>query len=337
MTKNRPRLHSAARYFSCRFVAFLAAGVVAAPIAPAAETACSRPVTDAIPLIEKMERSWGEVSDYTSTLLKTERFIDGTVTVARGHVEFRKPDLLYLHVLEGANAGAELLFPKPGTNSVILGRPGGVSGAVAGFLIKVPAIGRLIPYEFDLDDGRLMNGQHHPLPDVTIPGMIDLISVNLRTAARHLEGSMCFHPSELVDGNRAIKLEVLFPFEEGMWHAVAKGETLRTIGKDYGQDRYVILYSNPSSHPAKALPAGARIFVPRYYAARVLIWVSESSHLPVKLHMYDAERRLYEAYSNIDLRLNVGLAGEDFEPVLYGFPALTSAGEEALKGASNAR
>jgi hypothetical protein len=337
MTKDRSRLHSAARYFSCRCVAFLVASVIAAPIASATETACSRPVTDAMPLIEKMERSWGEVSDYTSTLLKTERFIDGTVSEERGHVEFRKPDQLYLHVLEGANAGAELLFPKPGTNSVILGRPGGVSGAVAGFLVKLPAIGRLIPYEFDLSDGRLMNGQHHPLPDVTIAGMIELISVNLRTAARRLEGSMCLHASELVDGDRAIKLEVLFPFEEGMWHAVAKGETLWTIGEDYGQDRYVIQYNNPSLHPGKALPTGARVFVPRYYAARVFIWASESSHLPVKLRMYDVEGRLYEAYSNLDLRLNVGLTAEDFDPVRYGFPAVITADEKASRDGSNTR
>ena len=323
--------------FSRRLAALLAAGVIAAPVASSAETACNRPVTDAIPLIEKMERSWAEVSDYTSTLLKTERFIDGTVTEARGQVKFRKPDQLYLHVLERANAGAELLFPNPRTNSVILGRPVGVSGAVAGFLVKVPSIGRLIPYEFDLEDGRLMNGQHHPLPDVTIAGMIDLISVNLKTAARRREGSMCFRAGELVDGGRAIKLEVLFRFEEGIWHTVARGETLWTIGKDYGQDRYVIQYNNPSANPAKALPAGARIFVPRYYAARVLIWVSESSHLPVKLHMYDAEGRLYEAYSNADLRLDVGLTGDDFDPVLYGFPAVTSADEEASKDASTTR
>ena len=124
MTKIRPRLHSAAMLFSPRLLALLAAGAIAAPVASSAQTACSRPVTEAIPLIDRMERSWAEVSDYTSTLLKTERFVDGTVTEARGRVKFRKPDKLYLHVLEGANAGAELLFPKPGTDSVILGRPG---------------------------------------------------------------------------------------------------------------------------------------------------------------------------------------------------------------------
>ena len=110
-----------------------------------------------------------------------------------------------------------------------------------------------------------------------------------------------------------------------------------TIGEDYGQDRYVIQYNNPSTHPAKALPRGERIFIPRYYAARVFIWASESSYLPVKLQMYDAESRLYEAYSNIDLRLDVGLTAEDFDPVLYGFPAVVSADPEASREASNTR
>ncbi len=53
--------------------------------------------------------------------------------------------------------------------------------------------------------------------------------------------------------------------------------------------------------------------------------------------MYDAEGRLYEAYSNADLRLDVGLTGDDFDPVLYGFPAVTSADEEASKDASTTR
>ena len=305
----------------------LVAGAIAAPIVSAADADCTRPVADALPLLEKMERSWNEVSDYTSILLKTERFIDGTITEERGLIKFRKPDQLYMRVLEGANAGAELLYPKPGTDNVILGRPGGVSGAVAGFLIKVPAIGSLIPYEFGLDDARLLEGQHHPLPDSSLAGMMRLISVNLRTASRYLEGSMCLHVGELVDGQRTTRIEALFPPDVGIWHTVAEGETLSTIGRDYGQDRYVILYNIPSTDPAQALAAGDRIFVPRYYAPRALVWVSESLGLPLKLQMFDAEDRLYEAYSNVELRVDVGLSDEDFDPARYGFPAVTGPGE----------
>jgi hypothetical protein len=53
--------------------------------------------------------------------------------------------------------------------------------------------------------------------------------------------------------------------------------------------------------------------------------------------MYDAENRLYEAYSNVELRLDVGLTAEDFDPVLYGFPAVASADGETSTAASNTR
>jgi hypothetical protein len=303
-------------------------GAISAPVVLATDVGCARPVAEAIPLLERMERAWNEVSDYTSVLLKTERFVDGTITVERGVIKFRKPDQIYLHLQEGGNAGAELIFPKTGTHSVILARPGGVAGTVAGFLTKIPAIGALVPYEFDLHDARLMVGQHHPLPDSTIAGMIHLISTNLREAIRHTEGTMCLHAAELVDSHRAVKIEVHFPADAGTWHMIAEGDTIWTIADDYGQDRYVIVYNNPSIASGKALSAGERIFVPRYYAPRAFVWISESYDLPVKLEMFDSQQRMYESYSNADLRIDVGLTDDDFDPALHGFPAETTSDEE---------
>lgn len=316
---------------SCLCTLLLAIGALSAPLALAAESICNRPVLDAIPLLEEMERSWNAVSDYTAVLVKTERFVDGAVTEERGTIKFRKPHQLHLRFEEGANAGAELLFPKPGTDNLVLGRPGGVPGAVAEFLIGVPAIGRLIPYEFDLEDRRLIGGQHHPLPDSSIAGMMRLISTNVRTAARHLEGSMCFHSDEIVDGVIATKLEVRLPSEVGRWHTVVDGETLWTIAEDYKQDRYVIRYNNSSIDPDKPLRAGERVFVPRYYAPRALIWVSKSLHLPVRMQIFDTEMRLYEHYANVDLRVDVGLTDEDFDPVLHGFPVVTTSGSDTAE------
>lgn len=313
----------------CRSLLLAVIALLWVTSASALEGDCRRPVLDAMPLLEKMERSWDEVSDYTALLVKTERFVDGAVTEERGFIQFRKPDQIYFRLLEGSNAGAELLYPKPGTGGVVLGRPGGVPGAVAGFLINVPAIGSLIPFEFALEDRRLMIDQHHPLPDSTIAGMMRLIAANLRTARRHLEGAMCLHPSEPVHGQRATKLEVRLPADAGVWHTVTEGETFWTVAKDYDQDRYVVEYNNPSFASDKPLPVGARIFVPRYYAPRALIWISESSSLPLRLQIFDAENRLYEAYSNLDLRIDVGLTDEDFDPVRHGFPATTTSSADA--------
>lgn len=328
MYHSRLRLSSQALLYACRLGFAFLAGVLLAASASATGNACNRPITDVMPLLERMEQSWNELSDYTAYLHKTERFISGAITEERALIKFRKPNQLYLRFLEGSNAGAELLFPKVGTDSVILARPGGASGAVAGFLIKIPAIGRLIPYEFDLHDERLMSGQHHPLPDSSLAGMMRLISVNLRTAVRQLEGSMCFHPGERVDGKRTTKFEVHLPAEVGFRHTVAEGETLWTIGAERAQDRYVILYNNPSLNPEQPLAAGTRIYIPRYYAPRALIWVSEAHHLPLRMQMFDIEGRLYEAYSNIDLRIDVGLTDEDFDAVAHGFPAVTRSDEK---------
>ena len=289
--------------------------------ASAADVACQRPVSDLLPVLHRMERSWSRVSDYTSRLVKTERFVDGTLTKERGIIHFRKPNQLHLRVVEGPNAGAEVLFPKPGTDDVILGRPGGVSGTVAGFLVSLPAVGGLIPHEFDLHDPRLLDGQHHPLPDSSLGGMIRLIATNVRIAARRGEGGVCFHASEVVAGHRSTKIEVHLPADRGLWHTVAEGETLWSIGEDYGQDRYVILYNNGATDEWDDLPPGTRIFIPRYYAPRAVIWISEDIDLPVRLRLFDDQGRLYESYTNAGLAIDVGLDDEDFDPARHGFPA----------------
>lgn len=315
----------------------LAMALLTAPSARASENPCFRPVAEVIPLVEKMEQSWDVLTDYTTVLEKTERFVDGTSTDEIVLIKFRKPNQLYLLVLEGANEGAVLLFPKPGTGSIVLARPGGVSGAVAGFLVKVPAIGALIPYEFDVNDERLMERQHHPLTDSTLDRMMQIVSVNVRALARNLEGSACVHPVELIDGKRARRLELLAPTDVGTWHTIAEGETSWTIGGDYGQDRYVILYNNPSIDEEKPLPVGEKIFVPRYYAPRAMIWVGEASSLPLRLQMFDRENQLYESYANTDLRIDVGLPDEDFDPVRHGFPAVTTTDEKAPADQGSAR
>ena len=334
-TVSRPRpaaLSAARRTFAAAGLAL----VMATPL-PANDGICDGSVQELLPVLDDMEQSWSGVSDYTATLLKTERFIDGTLTEERGLMRFRKPNQLYLKVLEGGNVGAELLFPKPGTNDIILGRPGGVTGAVAGFLVKVPAIGGLVPYEFELNDGRLTDGQHHPLPDSTIDGMVRLILRNGRMLAERSEGSACQHPAAIVDGRRTRPFEIRAPADAGTWHRVGSGESLWSIGEDYGQDRYVILYNNRSGQADRPIAEGDRLFIPRYYAPRAIIWVDEVSKLPIRLHMFDAENRLYESYTNADLRIDVGLTDADFDPVRHGFPAVTTGDIEATGNAGSSR
>ncbi len=102
--------------FSYRHSAIVLTVVMASPALSAAQSLCTRSVSDALPLLESMETSWDEVSDYTSHLLKTERFVDGTTITERASITFRKPNQLHLRLLQGTNAGAVLLYPKAGTD-----------------------------------------------------------------------------------------------------------------------------------------------------------------------------------------------------------------------------
>jgi len=63
---NKPSMpHPATPPSSCRYLLILMIGVIVVPIAPATESDCTRPMTDVIPMLEKMERAWIEVSDYS--------------------------------------------------------------------------------------------------------------------------------------------------------------------------------------------------------------------------------------------------------------------------------
>jgi outer membrane lipoprotein-sorting protein len=51
-----------------------------------------------------------------------------------------------------------------------------------------------------------------------------------------------------------------------------------------------------------------------FYAHRIILWVDRTIGLPVKIVIFDKSDRLVEAYAFRDLKVNVGLTEEDFNP-----------------------
>jgi len=264
-------------------------------------------------IVESMEDAWENVTDYTAVIAKKERFRDGTVKSQRVLVKFRKPADQYLGVREGPNKGAELLYPTGGGNDLILGHPGGFTGTVARFLRRLPGIRRAVPEEFSIEDPRLLKGQHHTILDLNLGKMVRLIAQAVRTSAEYGEGQIIVHPSEDVDGRPAEVLELLYPPDAGFMLTVQQGDTLFTVARESGQDVFAILYNNPEIGGATDLRAGQRIFVPRYYAARAVVWIGHEPRLPLRLEIYDGQGRLYESYEHSELAINVGLTDMDFD------------------------
>lgn len=268
----------------------------------------------ALEIIESMEEAWESINDYTAIVSKTERFRDGTVRSEQALVKYRKPADHYLRVLEGTDKGAEVLYPAGDNNDLILAHKGGVAGAVARFIGGIPGIGRVIPKEFGVEDPRLLARQHHLIFDINLGKVVGLIAQPVRTSAEYGEGQIIFHPSEDVDGRPADVMELLYPADAGFMQTVQEGDTLFSVAPEWGQDMAVILYNNPEIDGPTDLRAGQSIFVPRYYAARVVLWIGREPRLPLKLEIYDSMDRLYESYEHSELRINIGLTDMDFDP-----------------------
>ena len=267
----------------------------------------------ALEIVGSMEDAWATITDYTAILAKTERFQDGTVKSELALLKYRKPSDQYIRVLEGSDKGAEILYPAGDNNDLILAHPGGVTGAVAGFIGRIPGIGRVIPKEFGVEDPRLLSGQHHIIFDINLGKMVRLIAQPVHTSAEYGEGQIIFHPSEHVDGRPADVMELLYPTDAGFMYTVQEGDTLFSLAREGGQDMAVILYNNPEVDGPTDLRSGQSLFVPRYYAPRVVLWIGLEPRLPLKLEMYDSQGRLYESYEHSELRINIGLTDMDFD------------------------
>jgi hypothetical protein len=68
--------------------------------------------TDAWPLLQAMERAVGELGDYTTVLVKQERFGGRLEREQRLAVKWARPFRLYMKVLDGDNPGQEVLFVR---------------------------------------------------------------------------------------------------------------------------------------------------------------------------------------------------------------------------------
>ncbi len=264
-------------------------------------------------IIGSMEDAWETITDYTAIVAKTERFRDGTVRSEQALVKYRKPADHYLRVLDGDDKGAEVLYPTGDNSDLILAHKGGVTGAVARFIGGIPGIGGVIPKEFGIEDPRLLARQHHIIFDINLGKVGRLIAQPVRTSAEHGEGQIIFHPSEEVNGRPADVMELLYPADAGIIRTVQEGDTLFSVAPEWGQDMAVILYNNPEIDGPTDLRAGQSIFVPRYYGARVVLWIGQQPRLPLKLEIYDSMGRLYESYEHSELRINIGLTDMDFD------------------------
>jgi outer membrane lipoprotein-sorting protein len=256
---------------------------------------------DPLDIIAALDEGYARVQDYTATFLKQE-YIGGRIlpleTIA---LKFRKPNDVYMKWLTRPNKGQEVVYRHGVNEGKITAHKGGLLG--------------LVTVNLDPRGSMAMKDQHHPIYDAGIGSTTALVKRGLRVGIERKEYEISYRGDKSLDGRETILLEAIFPERcEGITHVVRAGETLWDIAEKYDQDMYIILHSNPGIRGPNDIEAGSKVLVPYHYGRRIVVYIDRELALLVKLDIYDWEGNLYETYQYKNLKINVGLTDEDFDP-----------------------
>jgi outer membrane lipoprotein-sorting protein len=255
---------------------------------------------EATEAIAAMAEAASKIQDYTMLLVKRELFgkeLDDEETLV---VKWQRPQRIYLLEIEGPREGQEVLYATGWNKDRIKVH----KGSFPDLTLNLDPYGTLA-----------MSRAHHAVPEVSLVRFVDLVVDNVRRAQAKNVGSAKVVGRDVLWGRPARKLEFTAP-PTGKSPTLAKGETLWDIARATGQDMYVILHANrarrwrQADHPEP----GDAVIVPEFYAGRLVLWLDDELRLPIQADLYDHEGNLYEHYEHRDLKVNVGLGPQDFDP-----------------------
>lgn len=121
---------------------------------------------DFIRVLDEMERAYARVDHYTATFLMQER-IDGELETSQLiALKIKKPFRVYMHWIEGPNKGRKALYPAAPNSDKLL--------------VRVPIFLGPITLTLDPHGSLAMKGRRHPITDIGIGRLLDLITENVR-------------------------------------------------------------------------------------------------------------------------------------------------------------
>jgi hypothetical protein len=262
----------------------LASGALAQDTEPAKNPEGEKPTVEQI--LKNAEEAIAKVKDYSGLMIEK----------AIMEFKFSRPFKVYIKYRE----------PHKGREAIYI--PGWNDGEVKVHKGSFPDVTmNLDPY-----GSWAMEGNHHPVTHFGLESTIKISAANLRKALERKEGEFKV-TEDTLRGQPVWKIEASFP-KGGHFTTAKEDETLWDISKRTGQDMFIIMWANKEFDEPDDPDEGDKVFIPRYYGGRAEFCVSKQTNLPIKASTWDWAGRLYESYEYPELKLDVGLTKNDFDP-----------------------
>jgi hypothetical protein len=247
-------------------------------------------------LFKQAQETIAKVKDYSGKMIKYERF-DDEVKKAIISFKFARPFKVYLKFHQ-PHEGREAIYIKGWNDNEMRAHKGSFPD---------------LTLNLDPQGGMAMDDNHHPVTQFGLENTIRMSMLNLGHAMDRKEGDFKVSDGGTLNGKQVWKMEAKFP-KGGYFTTAKEDETLWDISKRTKMDMYMIMYSNKEYDDPDDPDEGDKVFIPRYYGARVVFLMDKQTALPVKMTTWDRAGRLYESYEYVEINLNVGLTKKDFDP-----------------------
>jgi len=173
-----------------------------------------------------MESAYAKVDDYTANFLKRERVGGELLPEEDILLKFRKPFMVYMKWREGPHGGREALYVQGKNSGKVVGHEGGFFG--------------FITLNMEPRGGIAMKGNRHPITDVGIGRLIEIVMENTRRAGDDGALKFTYSGEEEVLGRNAYRIIEELPAGEDKGYYCRKLELW--VDKELGLPIKIIIY-----------------------------------------------------------------------------------------------
>ena len=264
-------------------------------------SAANAPAVGARRTLDEMAHAAAAVRDYTMTLI-TQEWDHGTLgppqTLA---TKWARPFQVYYKRLCEPHKGREVLF-SPDWNE------GRLKVSLHTWPVKVSV-------NIDPHGTLAMEGTHHPVDETSMVYLVDAVLGNFAKADQNGDATVEDLGPETILGRPCDRIRL-----QARWSTTTRvlgpKETLWDVSRTADIPMAPLLHANAAmgwETPSDAKP-GQKVTIPRYYGARVDLWIDQEMRLPLRAEIYDGNDAMFERFEHRDLKVNVGLRPIDFSP-----------------------